>query len=247
MLALALVLAGPVGGAATPRHGGGAKPKPTRMSSIATKRKPRRHVRKVRRTLGDRAALLALHEVGTPYAWGGEGPGGFDCSGLTSWVYGKLGVLLPHNAAAQFGVGRAVQRSRLRRGNLLFFHGLGHVGIYLGEGRMVHAPQSGRSVEVVRLADHYAEGLVGARRIHAPSAPSGNTVDRLQRLQSVPRLRSIARRGISFSYRHGQWARSKPSPTGSTTFSWRLARRHRAPRADGPNRAPGPLPSPRRG
>jgi cell wall-associated NlpC family hydrolase len=164
MLALALALAVPVGGVATPRHGGGGKPKPQRTSAIAKVRKPRRHVRKVRLTLGDRAALLALHEVGKPYVWGGGGPGGFDCSGLTSWVYGKLGVALPHNAAAQFGVGRSIGRSKLRRGDLLFFHGLGHVGLYLGGGRMVHAPQSGRS-EVVRLADHYAVRLVGVRRI----------------------------------------------------------------------------------
>lgn len=165
MLALALAVAVPVGGATAPRHGGGAKRKPPRTSAIARKRKPRRHVQKVRLTLGDRAALLALHEVGTPYVWGGGGPGGYDCSGLTSWVYGKLGVPLPHNAAAQFGVGRAIGRSKLRPGDLLFFHGLGHVGLYLGGGRMVHAPESGRSVEVVRLADHYAERLVGARRI----------------------------------------------------------------------------------
>jgi peptidoglycan DL-endopeptidase CwlO len=103
--------------------------------------------------------------VGTPYIWGGAGPGGFDCSGLTSWVYGELGVRLPHNAAAQFDLGRPVRRSRLRRGDLLFFDGLGHVGVYLGRGRMVHAPESGRSVEVVQLAGHYAARLVGARRI----------------------------------------------------------------------------------
>jgi cell wall-associated NlpC family hydrolase len=167
MLALALALAVPVGGAGTPRHGDAAKPAPPlqRTGAIAKKRKPRRHLRKVRLTLGDRAALLALHEVGTPYAWGGGGPAGFDCSGLTSWVYGKLGVTLPHNAAAQFGVGHAVVRTKLRRGDLLFFEGLGHVGLYLGGGRMVHAPQSGRSVEVVRLAGNYAVRLVGARRI----------------------------------------------------------------------------------
>jgi cell wall-associated NlpC family hydrolase len=80
------------------------------------------------------------------------------------WVYGRLGIRLPHNAAAQYSVGRPVPRSRLRPGDLLFFHGLGHVGLYIGRGRMIHAPQSGRSVEIQSLASR-GGSLVGARRV----------------------------------------------------------------------------------
>jgi peptidoglycan DL-endopeptidase CwlO len=118
-------------------------------------------------TLGDRAAKLALRAVGVPYRWGGSSPSsGFDCSGLVYWTYGRLGIDVPHSSYALYGRGRRVARSRLRRGDLLFFYGLGHVGIYVGRGRMVHAPQSGRSVEVVELrSSYYGRGLVGARRL----------------------------------------------------------------------------------
>ncbi len=114
--------------------------------------------------LGERAAELAPRWLGTPYRYSGTGPSGFDCSGFTRFVYAELGVDLPHNAAAQFGVGRAIPLARLRRGDLLFFEGLGHVGMYVGRGRMIHAPQTGGHVEIVRLADHYRARLVGARR-----------------------------------------------------------------------------------
>jgi peptidoglycan DL-endopeptidase CwlO len=80
------------------------------------------------------------------------------------WVYGRLGIHLPHNAAALYGVGRPVPRSSLRPGDLLFFHGLGHVGLYIGRGRMIHAPQSGQTVEIQSLASRRGS-LVGARRI----------------------------------------------------------------------------------
>jgi peptidoglycan DL-endopeptidase CwlO len=162
-LALALALGLPVAGAVTePEHAAGAGAK--QKKAVVAKRKPR-PPRRGRPTLGDRAAQLAVRAVGTPYVWGGAGPGGYDCSGLTSWVYGELGVRLPHNAAAQFDVGRPVERSRLHRGDLLFFDGLGHVGLYLGRGRMIHAPESGRTVEVVPMAGHYAARLVGVRRV----------------------------------------------------------------------------------
>jgi cell wall-associated NlpC family hydrolase len=120
-------------------------------------------VQKPRPTLGQRAARLALKAVGVPYAWGGSSPSnGFDCSGLVSWAYGRLGVRLPHSSYALYNRGRRVARSRLKTGDLVFFYGLGHVGMYLGRGRMVHAPSSGRRVEVVPLGGRY---VIGARRI----------------------------------------------------------------------------------
>jgi cell wall-associated NlpC family hydrolase len=124
-------------------------------------------VRKARLTLGERAAAVALRAVGVPYRWGGSSPaGGFDCSGLVYWAYGRLGVELPHSSYALYGQGQRVARSSMKAGDLLFFYGLGHVGIYLGRGRMVHAPQSGRLVEVVRLGrSGYGGRLVGARRL----------------------------------------------------------------------------------
>jgi cell wall-associated NlpC family hydrolase len=118
-------------------------------------------------SIGRKAATVALRMVGTRYRWGGESPeGGFDCSGLIRWSYGRFGIDLPHNAAALTGVGRAVSRHMLRTGDVLVFSGLGHAGLYLGGGWMVHAPYSGKTVEVVHLADtNYGSRLVSARRV----------------------------------------------------------------------------------
>ena len=120
-------------------------------------------------SLGERAAKIALKAVGVPYRWGGSSPsGGFDCSGLVYWAYGQIGIEVPHSSYALYDLGRQVARSRMKPGDLLFFSGLGHVGLYLGGGRMVHAPQSGRNVEIVTLRrSHYGDRLVGARRIAA--------------------------------------------------------------------------------
>ena len=85
------------------------------------------------------------------------------CSGLVSWVYGRLGVSLPHNAAALYDVGSPVEGASLRPGDLVFFSGLGHVGLYIGRGRMIHAPQSGEHVEIQALDERSAP--VGARRV----------------------------------------------------------------------------------
>jgi cell wall-associated NlpC family hydrolase len=129
---------------------------------------PVRYVRaKPKPTIGERAARIAIQAVGIPYRWGGSSPAsGFDCSGLVYWAYRHLGVELPHSSYALYGLGRQVARSRLKAGDLVFFHGLGHVGMYIGRNRMVHAPSSGRHVEVVRLhGSHYGRRLVGARRI----------------------------------------------------------------------------------
>ena len=102
-----------------------------------------------------------------PYRWGGSSPAhGFDCSGLVRWAYGRLGVDVPHSSYALYGLGTSVAPSQLKAGDLLFFYELGHVGLYVGNGRMVHAPSSGRHVEVVALqGSHYGTRLVGARRL----------------------------------------------------------------------------------
>ena len=136
----------------------GEQPAPTRHAPRRVPRKP---------TLGKRAATIALKAVGVPYRWGGSSPAnGFDCSGLVSWAYARLGVQLPHSSYALYDLGRRVRSSRLKPGDLLFFFGLGHVGMYIGHGRMVHAPRAGKLVEVVKLRGSYYGGqLVGARRI----------------------------------------------------------------------------------
>jgi peptidoglycan DL-endopeptidase CwlO len=120
-------------------------------------------------TKGELAARFALGEVGVPYRWGGESPStGFDCSGLVRWAYGQVGIDLPHSSYSLYGEGRRVSGSNLAPGDILFFEGLGHVGLYLGRGRMVHAPQTGRDVEIVRLSStNYGARMVGARRVVA--------------------------------------------------------------------------------
>jgi cell wall-associated NlpC family hydrolase len=118
-------------------------------------------------TRAERAVRVALEAVGTPYRWGGESPAtGFDCSGLVRWAYGRVGIELPHNSYALYSEGRRVREARMEPGDVLFFEGLGHVGLYVGNGRMVHSPETGRNVEVVRLAGtNYGARLVGARRV----------------------------------------------------------------------------------
>jgi peptidoglycan DL-endopeptidase CwlO len=134
------------------------RPRPNRRPSKRRKRK---------RTLGDRAARIALRAVGVPYRWGGTSPSsGFDCSGLVYWAYGRLGVEVPHSSYALAAIGRRIGRPHLKPGDILVFSGYGHVGLYVGRGRMVHAPHSGTRVQVVRLGgSHYGSRLVTARRV----------------------------------------------------------------------------------
>ena len=109
---------------------------------------------------------IAMQYLGTPYVWAGASPGGFDCSGFVMYVYGQVGVSLPHNAAAQYGYGSPVSRDQLAPGDLVFFDGLGHVGIYIGGGQFIHSPHTGDVVKISSLSDSwYAATYVGARRI----------------------------------------------------------------------------------
>ncbi|MCW3037489.1 MAG: hydrolase [Actinobacteria bacterium] len=98
-----------------------------------------------------RAVETALKELGRPYRYGALGPSTFDCSGLTKFAYGAAGIVLPHSAAAQYGSGRRVNRNQLQPGDLIFWKGLGHVGMYVGAGRMVHAPQTGQLVTITSI------------------------------------------------------------------------------------------------
>jgi len=108
---------------------------------------------------------IAMRYLGVPYVWGGASPSGFDCSGFTMYVYAQVGVSLPHNAAAQYGMGVPVSRSDLQPGDLVFFYGLGHVGLYIGGGSFIHAPHTGDVVKISSLSGGYASAYVGARRI----------------------------------------------------------------------------------
>ncbi|RNL84457.1 C40 family peptidase [Halostreptopolyspora alba] len=112
------------------------------------------------------AAEHAKKQVGKPYRYGGSGPGSFDCSGLVQWSYKQAGKSLSRTTYGQVAEGRAVKRSNLEKGDLVFFYsGPGHVGIYLGDGTMVHSPKPGRAVEVVNMSGYWDNNFSGARRV----------------------------------------------------------------------------------
>jgi cell wall-associated NlpC family hydrolase len=119
---------------------------------------------------GDRFASvvgIAMQYLGVPYVFGGESPSGFDCSGLVAYVYAQVGVSLPHYTVAQWDYPDSVSvpRNALEPGDLVFFAGLGHVGIYVGGGRFIHAPHTGSVVSIDSLSGWYASEYVGAKRI----------------------------------------------------------------------------------
>jgi cell wall-associated NlpC family hydrolase len=117
----------------------------------------------------DRVALDGLSQIGVPYHWGGASPeAGFDCSGLVTWLWARQGVSLPHLASAQYVDGVHVSSTDLEIGDLLFFHELGHVAIYLGHGYVLHAPHTGDVVRIAPLAGGwFSATYVGATRISA--------------------------------------------------------------------------------
>lgn len=118
-----------------------------------------------------RAELVhtARRFLGVPYRWGGENRNGFDCSGLTMVCYRLNGLNLPRNSRSQFRAGHTVTKSELKKGDLVFFatHGgtrVTHVGMYIGHGKFIHAPRTGKTVRVASLSSSYFKRtFVGAR------------------------------------------------------------------------------------
>jgi peptidoglycan DL-endopeptidase CwlO len=118
-------------------------------------------------TRASQVIAIAMQYLGVPYRWGGSSPAtGFDCSGFVMYVFAQIGVSLPHHAAAQYGYGVPVSRDQLQPGDLVFFNGLGHMGMYIGGGQFIHAPHTGDVVKVSSLYESwYAATWVGGRRV----------------------------------------------------------------------------------
>ena len=106
---------------------------------------------------------IARRQIGIPYVWGGSTRRGFDCSGLVRWVYGHVGMPLPHYTYTMAHFGISVGRWDLRPGDVVFFHRRAHVGLYIGGGRVVHAPHPGARVRVAPIS--WIGGFAGARRL----------------------------------------------------------------------------------
>ena len=120
---------------------------------------------------GERVAAIAVGLIGKPYRYGGATPRGFDCSGLVQYAHLRAGLAVPRTTRSQWRRATRVQTGTLARGDLVFFDvagdGVSHVGIYVGAGRFVHAPSTGRAVTVTSLRSPYwHDRLRGAGRFH---------------------------------------------------------------------------------
>jgi cell wall-associated NlpC family hydrolase len=114
-------------------------------------------------SVGSIALAAARTVMGRPYVWGAAGPRGFDCSGLMLWSFQHAGVRLPHSSSSQSMIGRPVSRAELQPGDLVFFYSpVSHVGLYVGGGMVLHAPDSG---EVVRISPLSHMPFHNARRL----------------------------------------------------------------------------------
>jgi len=129
--------------------------------------RPRAFHGKLPRGSYSRAVGIAERYLGEPYVWGGASPKqGFDSAGLVRYVYGKLGVSLPHYTVSQYNFpGTHPKRSELRPGDLVFFDGLGQVGIYIGDNEFIHAPHTGTVVSIDSLSGRYSHEYYAAKRI----------------------------------------------------------------------------------
>lgn len=121
-------------------------------------------------SLGSRAAAMALEQLGVPYRYGGSSPRGFDCSGLVHYAYRRVGRAVPRTTGELWARAAPIDMRKVAPGDLLFFRfdgKMSHVGLYVGNGRFVHAPSSGRVVTVESLESGiYADALVRSGRIY---------------------------------------------------------------------------------
>jgi cell wall-associated NlpC family hydrolase len=114
------------------------------------------------RTKGEKALAYAKKQLGDRYAYGGTGPNGWDCSGLTMKAWKTAGVTLPHSAGKQYRIGEKISKSNLRNGDLVFFYrGISHVGLYAGNGKVIHPPRPGEKVSYIKMSNM---PYMGARR-----------------------------------------------------------------------------------
>ena len=185
VFALAVALVRPLPGNADPDPSGAPEPAVPQLDEIPTIQaitelpstapklltKPAALVHHLARTihvppLGQRVVSYARHLLGVPYVYGGSSPrSGFDCSGLVRYVYAHFGISLAHSSFSDFVHGRRVGRWQLKPGDLVFFDDAGHVGIYIGHGRFIHAPHTGTVVRISTMSGWYSARFDGARRI----------------------------------------------------------------------------------
>lgn len=146
----------------------GSAPTRTEASGSARVYSPPVQERASRTTLGERAASIALQQVGVPYRYGGTSPSGFDCSGLVHYSYSRAGGSVPRTTGQLWDSTTGVARADLRPGDLIFFSIDGkmqHVGMYVGGNEFVHAPSSGKQVSVASLSTaYYNRGFLRAGR-----------------------------------------------------------------------------------
>jgi cell wall-associated NlpC family hydrolase len=130
-----------------------APPKVNAESRAATKAPPSTRSSSTASSKGVKALAYAKAQLGEPYARSGAGPSSWDCSGLTMMAWGSVGVSLPHSSRQQFSRGQSVAKSDLRSGDLVFFYSdISHVGLYAGNGQVIHAPRPGKSVEYIKMS-----------------------------------------------------------------------------------------------